>query len=482
MADNKSRIRQIYIDKDGNIIGRKNSVKKDDVKKKEAESKETAVKDVEALEEISPERIVIDEKELKHRIARHKMHRVIRIAALVITLVLLLVIATAAGSGLALMDIERTPSELAKAIKGEVVLADTIETISTEDDFDDDIEDGDSKEDAASKSSERIDESEADDIQNLAEVTDNDKLKSLSKELEQSQGGYDTIGKTLSKNVKKVDALTGEAVKFLEKAETSNEDSKEADSKEESDELDEVPYNESAEISGIATIKNANEQQSNSDISQNAISAKLAMNSPDYYYPLPFTRVDEDYFSDALFIGDSRMLGFGMWSHLPATYYCLTGFQLYNYETAKVVQTENGKVPIFDAIPYDAFSKIYIKVGLNEMGWGKNGAFEEKYAEFISRLREVEPRAIVFVQAILPVTQAKSSSSAAHNKKNIDDRNEKLKAFSKEVNAYYIDAGPYLCDEEGYLRSEMTSDGVHLAAKYMDLWKECFYDHGVVVP
>ena len=84
-------------------------------------------------------------------------------------------------------------------------------------------------------------------------------------------------------------------------------------------------------------------------------------------YPRPFTTVDESYFKDALFIGDSRLQGFGFWSGLPATYYCATGFALYKYDTTKVVQTENGKVPIFDAMPYDAFTKIYIKVGLNEL-------------------------------------------------------------------------------------------------------------------
>lgn len=209
--------------------------------------------------------------------------------------------------------------------------------------------------------------------------------------------------------------------------------------------------------------------------------ATMVSSNPNAKYPLPFTTVDESYFMDALFIGDSRLQGFGMWSGLPATFYCATGFSLFKYETTNVVQTENGKVPIFDALPYDAFTKIYIKVGLNEMGWDNEVQFEAKYAELIARLREYEPRAIIYVHGVLPVTAAKSASDKSHNNPNVLARNERLQAFAAEQKAYYIDAGPALSDESGNLRPEMTSDGIHLSAPYMKLWKQYLCEHAVVV-
>ena len=198
-------------------------------------------------------------------------------------------------------------------------------------------------------------------------------------------------------------------------------------------------------------------------------------------YPVPFTTVDESYFTDALFIGDSRLQGFGFWSGIPATYYCATGFHVYKYETTNVVQTENGKVPIFEAMPYDAFTKVYIKVGLNELGYGTEENFEKTYAELIAKIREYEPRAIIFVHAILPVTAEKSNSDKAHNNANIAVRNAALEQFAKEQKAYFIDAGPALSDEEGNLRPEMTSDGIHLKPEYMKLWRDFLCEHGVVI-
>ena len=198
-------------------------------------------------------------------------------------------------------------------------------------------------------------------------------------------------------------------------------------------------------------------------------------------YPIPFTTVDESYFTDALFIGDSRLQGFGFWSGIPATYYCATGFHVYKYETTNVVQTENGKVPIFEAMPYDAFTKVYIKVGLNELGYGTEENFEKTYAELIAKIREYEPRAIIFVHAILPVTAEKSNSDKAHNNTNIAVRNAALEQFAKEQKAYFLDAGPALSDSEGNLRSEMTSDGIHLKPEYMKLWRDYLCEHGIEI-
>ena len=198
-------------------------------------------------------------------------------------------------------------------------------------------------------------------------------------------------------------------------------------------------------------------------------------------YPVPFSTVDESYFTDALFIGDSRLQGFGFWSGLPATFYCATGFQLYKYDTTKVVQTENGKVPIFDAMPYDAFTKIYIKVGLNELGYGTEENFEKKYAELIAKLREYEPRAVIYVHALLPVTAEKSATDKAHNNPNIVARNTALKEFATEQKAYFLDAGPVLSTSDGSLRPEMTTDGIHLKAEYMKIWRQYLCEHAVVL-
>ena len=234
----------------------------------------------------------------------------------------------------------------------------------------------------------------------------------------------------------------------------------------------------SAEVAGIGQIVSAASGQVMAVVKSSS-AAPTTYRDPNESYPLSFQTVGEDYFADALFIGDSRLQGFGMWSGLPATYYCMKGFQLYNYDSSKIVNTESGKVTILEGIPFDAFTKIYIKVGLNEMGMSES-KFEEIYAEFIAKLREKEPRAIIYIHAVLPVTAQKSATDKSHNNPNIVARNEALKAFAADQKAYYVDVGPYVSLDDGSLKPEMASDGIHMSAKYMGIWKQYLLEHAIV--
>ena len=254
-----------------------------------------------------------------------------------------------------------------------------------------------------------------------------------------------------------------------------------SDESETSETKDDEPEDYGMTMAGIEGFDSVEKAGADDEIEGRDDEEPETLKDPLEDYPLDFTTVDESYFTDALFIGDSRLQGFGFWSGLPATYYCATGFQLYKYDTAKVVQTEDGKVPIFDAMPYDAFTKIYIKVGLNELGYGTEENFEKKYAELIEKLREYEPRAVIYVHAILPVTEAKSATDKAHNNPNIVARNTALKDFAKTQKAYFLDAGPALSDEQGNLRPEMTSDGIHLKPEYMKIWREYLCEHAIVI-
>ncbi|MCR4658275.1 MAG: hypothetical protein K5770_18900 [Lachnospiraceae bacterium] len=237
------------------------------------------------------------------------------------------------------------------------------------------------------------------------------------------------------------------------------------------------------EISGLTSIVDAGSgdeiEFAKTEPGGEEAAAVFEVPDPNANYPLEFRTVDYGYFLDALFIGDSRLQGFGMYADLPATYYCVTSFSVYKYDTMKVVQTDQGKKPIFDVLPYDMFTKIYIKVGLNEMG-GNDDLFYEKYAELIAKLREYEPRAIIYVHAILPVSNAKSASDKYHNNPNIYARNEKLKQFALEQKAYYVDVNSALALEDGSLPPDAASDGIHLKAQYMGPWKESLREQAIV--
>lgn len=245
------------------------------------------------------------------------------------------------------------------------------------------------------------------------------------------------------------------------------------------------PIRITAEISGVGTVVRAGDSESETINEIKVPEQPKTTNEnidPLKDYPLPYEEVDLSYFDDALFIGDSRVAGLAMNSGTNATFYAVTSFQLYRYKTFKVVQTPNGKVPIFDAMPYDKFTKIYIKVGLNELGSVTDEPFLDAYTSLINDLRVMQPRAIIYIQAILPVTQVKSQTDRVHCNENIKKRNENLKSFAELMKCYYVDVGPYFADETGALKADTTADGIHMYSKYMPMWIDALRKQAVKWP
>lgn len=270
-----------------------------------------------------------------------------------------------------------------------------------------------------------------------------------------------------------------------EKAENTDEETVENTENTIEEVKEKEPIRITAEISGIETIVRAGDSESET-VNEIKIPEQPKVTNenidPLKDYPLPYEEVDLSYFDDALFIGDSRVAGLAMNSGTNATFYAVTSFQLYRYKTFKVVQTPSGKVPIFDAMPYDKFTKIYIKVGLNELGSVTDEPFLDAYASLINDLRVMQPRAIIYIQAILPVTQVKSQTDKVHCNENIKKRNENLKSFAELMKCYYVDVGPYFADETGALKAETTADGIHMYSKYMPMWIDALRKQAVKWP
>lgn len=270
-----------------------------------------------------------------------------------------------------------------------------------------------------------------------------------------------------------------------EKAENTDEETIENTENTIEEVKEKEPIRITAEISGIETIVRAGDSESET-VNEIKIPEQPKVTNenidPLKDYPLPYEEVDLSYFDDALFIGDSRVAGLAMNSGTNATFYAVTSFQLYRYKTFKVVQTPSGKVPIFDAMPYDKFTKIYIKVGLNELGSVTDEPFFDAYTSLINDLRVMQPRAIIYIQAILPVTQVKSQTDRVHCNENIKKRNENLKSFAELMKCYYVDVGPYFADETGALKAETTADGIHMYSKYMPMWIDALRKQAVKWP
>lgn len=196
-----------------------------------------------------------------------------------------------------------------------------------------------------------------------------------------------------------------------------------------------------------------------------------------------YQTVEDDYFSDAVFIGDSRTVGmyeYGMLQDI-ASFYASTGLTIYKLFDANIVTVEGQKkkISVEEALSTNQYKKIYLMIGINEMGTGTVESFAKKYEETVAHLLELQPEAILYIQAIMKVTTTRSNQGDYITNEGIDARNEKIAELADGERIFFLDVNEGLTDEDGGLTASYTFDGVHLKAQYIELWKNFLKSHAV---
>ncbi|WP_313073609.1 GDSL-type esterase/lipase family protein [Lacrimispora sp.] len=195
----------------------------------------------------------------------------------------------------------------------------------------------------------------------------------------------------------------------------------------------------------------------------------------------PFTKVDESYFDDALFIGDSRTVGLSEYSNWKnPVYYADVGLTVYHVFDKEIANVNGETMNIDQALQRQKFGKIYIMLGINELGRGTTETFATKYSQVIGRIRELQPDAIIFIEGIMGVSKKKSDSDPIFNNKNIQERNAAIESLADNSSVYYIDVNEVIMDASGGIPSEYTFDNVHLKAAYYSIWTNYLMEHGVI--
>lgn len=184
-----------------------------------------------------------------------------------------------------------------------------------------------------------------------------------------------------------------------------------------------------------------------------------------------FTSADIGYLDDALFIGDSRTVGLQEYSDITnADFFCTVGmnvFKIYN-ETATV---DGVSTDIKALLGSKKYGKVYIMLGINELGYNRNTAFN-KYKELVDTVLSYQPDAIIFIQANIHVGAERSAKDRIINNTGINEFNTMLMSLENNQNIFYIDVNPMYDDESGNLSTTYSSDGIHLYAKYFSIWKD----------
>lgn len=181
----------------------------------------------------------------------------------------------------------------------------------------------------------------------------------------------------------------------------------------------------------------------------------------------PAPEVEQSYFDDAVFIGNSRSEGFKLYAGVNnASYLVYKGLNVRTILTKEIIEIDGQKLTAIQALEKKKYGKIYIMLGINELGWPYENVFIEEYGTIIDKIKNLQPDAVIYVQSIFPVSAARDAKGDSVNNKRILTYNELIKKMVREKGVYYLNVAEALQNEAGVLPPEASNDGVHLKAAY----------------
>lgn len=196
---------------------------------------------------------------------------------------------------------------------------------------------------------------------------------------------------------------------------------------------------------------------------------------------LVFKEVDDSYFDDALFIGDSRTVGLESYGDLgKAKFFCKVSLSTAGIRSASASVKGYGNVTLAQLFKKASFGKVYIMLGINEVA-SKLETTGGRYKELVDWIKEQQPDAVIYVMANMLVTESRSNKNIyGVNNARLRALNERQAENADNERVFYIDCNEYFGDGKGNLAPMYSGDGVHPYGKYYKTWGQWIKEHVAV--
>ena len=186
--------------------------------------------------------------------------------------------------------------------------------------------------------------------------------------------------------------------------------------------------------------------------------------------------IDESWFDDVLFIGDSRTKS--LYNTMPlgkAHYFCDHGLSIFDVRFKKCHSKDFYSTRLDELLATNPYGKVYVMLGINGIQMPHDEIIAE-YIKLIELIQEKRPEAVIVLNSIMTVGRDKATYSEYFSLENIYTLNERMSELADNEKIFYIDINEFVADEEGYLPDELSNDGVHLTADMYRSWAQWLMD------
>lgn len=174
---------------------------------------------------------------------------------------------------------------------------------------------------------------------------------------------------------------------------------------------------------------------------------------------------DESFFDDALFIGDSRMVSSAYYARLgKADYFTDVGMNVFQMFSVTASDDNFDATDLTTLLQNRTYKKIFIMLGINECGYPMSSLLSA-YQEDIDTLKSLQPDATIYLLKVYGVSRSVAESASYFSPQRLQEVNDGIAGLADGKKVHCLDASHLYCDDEGYMKEEYTSDGIHPYAK-----------------
>lgn len=181
----------------------------------------------------------------------------------------------------------------------------------------------------------------------------------------------------------------------------------------------------------------------------------------------PAEEIPADYFDDALIAGTGIVATLGR----------------YDYDgmlrNADIVETDTlTDTSWLQDLEDGVYGKVYLGLGAEELEWNSD-EMKNAVTETVKTLQSTQPGAVIYLMNVTPVSEYRSGSNRLTTKERIVLFNNMLYDVARNEGVRYLDVYSVLCDEDGFLPSEVTEDGMTFTPAHYGAWYELLRTHYV---
>lgn len=187
----------------------------------------------------------------------------------------------------------------------------------------------------------------------------------------------------------------------------------------------------------------------------------------DVIVPAQSEPMDDSFFRNSVFIGDSRMEGFRNASGITqGTFLTSVGMSLDTLSSAKV-STAAGTITVFQGLSGTQYDKIYLMLGTNDLGYYPWEMFLPETEGILSQMHQLQPSATIYVCSVIFVEESKVTTDYVNNENVKKVNGYLLQACQKLDYCYYLNLNEIFNNGYDSLIDGASRDGVHLEVPYL---------------